>query len=56
MTRGVWSNVRARTGLPSDTKELAEQRERRAPKPAEAFQAFSQSVFAGGALPAKIKQ
>ena len=38
------------------TRELAEQRKRLAPKPAEAFKAFSQSVFADGALPAKTKQ
>ena len=41
---------------PQATKELAEQRKRLAPKPAEAFQAFSRSVFAEGALPAKTKQ
>jgi AhpD family alkylhydroperoxidase len=37
-------------------RQLAEQRIRLAPKPAEAFGAFSRSVFADGALPAKIKQ
>ena len=41
---------------PSPTKELAEQRKSLAPKPAEAFKAFSQSVFVEGALPAKTKQ
>ena len=41
---------------PSATRELAEQRKRLAPKPAEAFKAFSQSVFAEGALPVKTKQ
>ena len=41
---------------PPPTKELAEQRKRLAPKPAEAFKAFSRSVFAEGALPAKTKQ
>ena len=41
---------------PATTKELAEQRKRLAPKPAEAFKAFSRSVFAEGALPAKTKQ
>ena len=41
---------------PTATRELAEQRKRLAPKPAEAFKAFSQSVFADGALPAKTKQ
>ena len=38
------------------TRELAEQRESLAPKSAEAFKAFSQSVFAEGALSAKTKQ
>jgi AhpD family alkylhydroperoxidase len=41
---------------PPATRELAEQRKRLAPKPAEAFKAFSQSVFADGALPAKTKR
>ena len=41
---------------PSATGEIAEQRKRLAPKPAEAFKAFSRSVFAEGALPAKAKQ
>jgi AhpD family alkylhydroperoxidase len=41
---------------PKATRELAEQRTRLAPGTAEAFRAFSQSVFAEGALPAKIKQ
>ena len=38
------------------TKELAELRKHLAPKPAEAFKAFSRSVFAEGALTAKTKQ
>jgi AhpD family alkylhydroperoxidase len=38
------------------TRELAEQRKSLAPKLAEAFKAFSQSVFAEGALSAKTKQ
>ena len=38
------------------TRELVEQRRILAPKPAEAFKAFSQSVFAEGALSAKTKQ
>jgi AhpD family alkylhydroperoxidase len=38
------------------TRELAEQRRSLAPKSAEAFKAFSQSVFAEGALSAKTKQ
>ncbi len=38
------------------TKEIAEQRRKLAPKQAEAFQAFSQAVFADGALSAKTKQ
>jgi AhpD family alkylhydroperoxidase len=41
---------------PPVTSELAKQRRSLAPKPAEAFKAFSQSVFAEGALSAKIKQ
>jgi AhpD family alkylhydroperoxidase len=36
--------------------ELAEQRTRLAPGPAEAFRAFSRSVFVEGALSAKSKQ
>jgi len=41
---------------PSATQELAEQRKSLAPGPALAFKAFSRSVFADGALPAKSKQ
>jgi AhpD family alkylhydroperoxidase len=41
---------------PWATKELAERRKTLAPKPAEAFKAFSRSVFAEGALSAKTKQ
>jgi AhpD family alkylhydroperoxidase len=41
---------------PTATRDLAEQRRSLAPKPAEAFKAFSQSVFADGVLPAKTKQ
>ena len=41
---------------PSATRELAAERKRLAPKPAEAFKAFTQSVFAEGALPVKTKQ
>jgi AhpD family alkylhydroperoxidase len=41
---------------PQATKELAMKRKSLAPKAAEAFKAFSQSVFADGALPAKTKQ
>ncbi len=41
---------------PQLTRELAEHRKRLAPEPAEAFKAFSQSVFAEGALSAKTKQ
>jgi len=42
--------------FPPATRDLAEQRKTLAPKPAEAFKAFSRSVFAEGALPAKTKQ
>ena len=38
------------------TKELAAQRRNLAPGPAEAFRAFTQAVFAEGALPTKTKQ
>ena len=41
---------------PQPTRELAEERTRLAPGPAEAFRAFTQSVFAAGALPVKTKQ
>jgi AhpD family alkylhydroperoxidase len=41
---------------PPSTRELVEQGQRLAPKPAEAFKAFSQSVFADGALTGKTKQ
>jgi len=41
---------------PPATRHLAEQRQRLAHKPADAFKAFTQSVFADGALPAKTKQ
>ena len=42
--------------FPVPTRDLAEQRKNLAPKTAEAFKAFSRSVFADGALPAKTKQ
>jgi AhpD family alkylhydroperoxidase len=42
--------------FPQSTRELSEQRKKLAPKPAEAFKAFSQAVFAEGALSAKTKQ
>jgi AhpD family alkylhydroperoxidase len=41
---------------PTATKELAELRKRLAPEAAEAFKAFSRSVFAEGALSGKVKQ
>ena len=41
---------------PSMSSEFAEERKRLAPPTAEAFKAFSQSVFVDGALPAKMKQ
>jgi AhpD family alkylhydroperoxidase len=41
---------------PSATKSLADERQKLAPCPAEAFKKFSRSVFADGALPAKTKQ
>jgi AhpD family alkylhydroperoxidase len=42
--------------FPHATRELADERKRLAPGPAEAFRAFGRSVFADGALPAKTKQ
>jgi AhpD family alkylhydroperoxidase len=41
---------------PAATRELAEKRRGLAPEAEAAFQAFSQKVFADGALPVKIKQ
>ena len=41
---------------PSMSSEFAEERKRLAPPTAEAFKAFSQSVFADGAIPARTKQ
>lgn len=41
---------------PSATRELAQKRRELSPDTAAAFQAFSQTVFADGALSAKIKQ
>ncbi len=43
-------------GYPPATRGLAEQRRLLAPGPAEAFRAFSRSVFAEGAVSAKTKQ
>jgi AhpD family alkylhydroperoxidase len=42
--------------FPHTTRELAEHRTRLAPAQADAFRAFSKSVFAEGALSAKTKQ
>ena len=41
---------------PSSTRELAQKRRELSPDTEAAFQTFSQTVFADGALPAKIKQ
>jgi AhpD family alkylhydroperoxidase len=41
---------------PPATAELAEERRKLAPETAEAFKAFSRSVFADGAIPAATKQ
>jgi AhpD family alkylhydroperoxidase len=41
---------------PQTSRELAQERTRLAPEVAEAFRAFSQRVFADGALPVKTKQ
>jgi AhpD family alkylhydroperoxidase len=42
--------------LPKPTRELAQLRTRLAPDTAEAFRAFSERVFADGALPRKTKE
>jgi AhpD family alkylhydroperoxidase len=44
------------TIYPSTTRELAKRRHELASETEAAFQAFSQKVFADGALPAKVKQ
>jgi AhpD family alkylhydroperoxidase len=41
---------------PQSTREVAEKRRALAPETEKAFQAFSQKVFAQGALPVKTKQ
>jgi AhpD family alkylhydroperoxidase len=41
---------------PSSTRDLAQKRRDLAPDAEAAFQAFSKTVFADGALPVKIKQ
>lgn len=41
---------------PSATREIAQKRRELAPETEAAFQAFSQKVFAEGALPVKVKQ
>src|SRR4051795_12814589 len=41
---------------PSSTRELAQKRRELTPDAEAAFQAFSQKVFADGALPSKMKQ
>jgi AhpD family alkylhydroperoxidase len=42
--------------FPQATREIAEQRSRLAPGPAEAFRAFNKSVFADGAVSSKMKE
>jgi AhpD family alkylhydroperoxidase len=44
------------TIYPPTTPEIARERSRLAPAQAETFRAFSEAVFAGGAIPAKTKQ
>src|SRR3954451_23590951 len=46
----------ADTMYPAPSRELSDIRKRLAPDIHDAFQAFSQKVFADGALPAKTKQ
>lgn len=41
---------------PAASREWGDQRRKLAPKSAEAFKAFSRSVYAEGAIPAKTKQ
>ena len=41
---------------PTTSSDFAEKRKNLAPRTAEAFKAFSQSVFADGAIPAQTKQ
>jgi AhpD family alkylhydroperoxidase len=41
---------------PTSTRELAQKRRQLTPETEAAFQAFSQKVFAEGALPARMKQ
>jgi AhpD family alkylhydroperoxidase len=41
---------------PAASREWGDQRRKLAPKSAEAFKAFSRSVYAEGAIPAKMKQ
>lgn len=41
---------------PASSRELSQKRRALAPETEKAFQAFSQQVFADGALPAKTKQ
>ena len=41
---------------PASTGEIARKRRELAPKPLDAFKAFSAAVFADGALPGKTKQ
>jgi AhpD family alkylhydroperoxidase len=41
---------------PAATLAISEHRHRLAPRPADAFRAFSQAVFAPGALPTRTKQ
>ena len=54
--RSMDPSTSAQPLYPQATRELAEQRTRLAPGPGAAFRAFSQSVFAPGALPTKTKQ
>ena len=41
---------------PESTRDLNRKRHELAPGPADAFKAFSESVFAEGALPGKVKE
>ena len=55
-TRGIPIHVRTRTSLPAGDQRARRRSASRRPKPADAFKAFSKSVFAEGALTVKTKQ
>ena len=54
--RWIGRQIMEEVMYPSATRELARKRRELAPETKAAFQAFSQRVFADGALPGKVKQ